>query len=292
MTRHSVLKGFCFFFSCAALITIASAAWGEVVGTVAVVEGDAEIGREGLWTVGSAGTAVAIGDQLRTGRPGRMRIVFRDDSVLSLGEDSTLVVDEQVFDPGAAGAHSLFHLVAGTIKAVVSPYYSTAGSTYEVKTETAVAGVRGTEFVIDYDPETGKTEVVGIRGVVTVHGTADPTAPGLLVTASEATAVGAGELPSEARPVDAETIRRLQHEMDFFGSSQGLSLTEGSAVIAGAAVPRPARAPATGVGWGGALVGSFGPPVALDAGVALGNSPAAIIGGSGSGSINVNVGRR
>ncbi len=290
MTTRSCFSGLWLALSCATVLGSVPLAWGGEVGTVAAVDGSAEIGRAGSWTVAAAGAPIEIGDQLRTGRPGRMRIVFQDDSVLSLGEGATLLVDEQVFNPGGAG-RSLFRLVAGTIKAVVSPYYGTAGAKYEVTTTTAVAGVRGTEFVMSFDPETGETEVVGIRGVVTVHGTADPTAPGLLVTANEATAIAAGELPSHPQPVDAEYMRRLQHDMDFFGSSQGLSLTEGSAVIAGAAVPRPARAPA-GVVWGGALQGSEGPPVGIDASAALGNSPAAIVGGAGSGSINVNPGRR
>jgi hypothetical protein len=263
---------------------------GDEVGTVAAVAGSAEIGRDGVWAAAAPGTAVAVGDHLRTGRPGRLRVVFRDDSVLTLDEGCTLVVDEQVFDPAAA--KSLFGLLEGTIKAAVSEYYGAAGSSYEVKTATAVAGVRGTEFVMSYDPVTRATEVVGVRGVVTVHSAVDPTGPGLLVTASEATAVAAGELPSAPRRLDPETMRRLLRDIEFFGTSQGLSVSEASSVMAGAAVPRAARAPDGAVGQRAALaLGPEGPPVGFDASTALGNSPAAIIAGPGSGSVNVNVGR-
>lgn len=273
----------------AILSTVASAAWAEDVGTVAAVDGTAEIGRDGVWTAAVSGAPVAVGDSLRTGQPGGLRVVFRDDSVITLADSCTLVVDDQVFDSGAGGAQSLFGLLRGTVKAVVSNYYGTPGSSYEVKTETAVAGVRGTEFVMSFDPDSGKTDVIGIRGVVTVHSTVDPTGPGLLVTANEITAVSEGELPSHPQAVDPELMRRLLRDIDFFSSSQGLSVTEGSQVIAGAAVPQPAQAPAPSAAL---VTGPQGPPVGIDAGGALGNSLAAIIGGSGSGSINVNPGRR
>lgn len=273
------------------LSTVAAPARADDAGTIAAVDGTAEIGRNDVWTTAVPGAPVAVGDSLRTGQPGRMRVVFRDDSVITLGDACTVVVDDQVFDSGA-GSQSLFGLLRGTIKAVVSTYYAAPGSSYEVRTETAIAGVRGTEFVMSYDPDTGETDVIGIRGVVTVHSAADPTGPGLLVTANEVTGVNAGNLPSHPRPVDPDFMQRLLRDIDFFGSSQGLSLTEASPVIAGAIVPRPARAPAA-AGRGAALVtGPDGPPVGIDASSALGNSPAAIIAGTGSGSINVNPGRR
>lgn len=274
----------------ATLTAIAVPVRGEEVGTVAAVDGNAEIGRGGTWASAAPGAAVAIGDHLRTGQPGRMRVVFRDDSVIVLGDSSTVLVDQQVFDPSAS--QSVFGLLGGKLRSVVSHHYGAAGSSYEVKTSTAVAGVRGTEFLMTYDPDTGATEVVGINGVVAVHSLVDPAGPGLLVTANEATGVAAGELPSPTRRVDPDLMRELLREMDFFGSSQALSLTDTSSVLAGTTIPRPDRAPSGGAGAGAELAsGPAGSGFGSDMGSALGNSPAAVISG-GTGSINVQPGRR
>jgi len=273
----------------AALVTLSAVAlpvYGEDAGTIAVVDGNAEIGRDGTWIAATAGAAIAVGDQLRTGNPGRMRVVFRDDSVLVLSDDTTLVVDEQVFDPGAT--ESVFNLLQGKLRSVVSHYYGTAGSSYEVRSASAVAGVRGTEFVMTYDPLTGESEVVGIHGVVTVNSMVDPTGPGLLVTANEVTAIAPGERPSPVEPADPEMMRQLLHDMEFFGVSGRTSAIGASAVVAGASVPQPGRAPVGAAGQGLAFAPE-GPSFGIDASSALGNSPAAIIGGRGS--IVVNPGR-
>lgn len=258
----------------------------EDVGTVAAVEGAAEIGRAGAWTTAIPGATVALGDQLRTGQPGRMRVVFRDDSVLVLSDGTTMVVDQQVFDPSAS--ESVFNLLQGTLRSVVSHYYGNAGSSFEVRSATAVAGVRGTEFVMTYDPESGATEVVGVRGIVTVHSAVDPSGPGMLVTANEVTDVAPGELPTAVQPVDPELLHRLLRD-EFFGMSSRTSVIGASAVMAGASVPQPARAPAV-TGARALALAPQGPAVGIDASTALGNSPAAIIGG-GSGSIVVDPGR-
>lgn len=272
-----------------ALMGTAQLAWSEDVGTVAAVEGSAEVGRGGTWASAASGTVIGVGDQLRTGRPGRMRIVFRDDSVLVLGDSTTVVVDEQIFNPSASS--SVFSLVQGKLRSIVSHYYGAAGAQFEVNTPTAVAGVRGTEFVISYDPATGATEVVGLRGVVTVNGTVDPTAPGLLVTANQVTDIGNGELPTSPRAADPEQMRQLLRDIEFFGGSQEMSITNSSQVIAGALVPQPAQAPSA-VGRGAALVGvPEGTGLGIDASSALGNSPAAVISRGGSGSIVVDPGQ-
>jgi hypothetical protein len=126
---------------------------------------------------------------------------------------------------------------------------------------------------------------------VTVHSAVDPTGPGLLVTANDVTAVAAGELPSPARPMDPELMRQMLRNIEFFGSGQGTSLTGASALIAGTAVPRPARAPSDAGGRGASLLlEPTGPSIGIDASNALGNSPAAVIAG-GTGSIGVNPGR-
>ena len=70
------------------LLVLALPASAEEVGTVAAVDGTAEIGRQGIWTPAENGVAVAVGDELRTGNPGHVRVVFQDDTLLTLSADS------------------------------------------------------------------------------------------------------------------------------------------------------------------------------------------------------------
>jgi hypothetical protein len=213
------------------------------VGTVAAVSGTAEIGRGSSWTAAEAGSAVHLGDQLRTGRPGAMRVVFQDDSVLNLGDDSLVTVDEHVFDPEGGKAQSVLQLLKGRLRALVSEYYDRVGAVYEIETPTAVSGVRGTEFIVTYDEEQALTEVIGISGRVAVHSVLDRAAHGVFVTAGEITRVAEGQYPTEPPRLDEPIFRQYLEGLQFSGLARPEGLAASHPIVGGAEVPAPDRAP-------------------------------------------------
>ena len=227
-----------------ALLLLASPVVAQEVGTIAEMDGTADVGRGGAWVPAAIGAPIQQGDQLRTGKPGRLKVVFQDDSVLSITEDSLVKVNEQVFDPNASKARSYFDLVRGKLNSIVSDYYGRPGATYEVKTATAVAGVRGTEFSVSYDPDDETTEVLGFSGKVQVRSLLDPTGPGVIITANEATTVAEGRLPTPPRRYNETFFRQQLEQFNFIGGGRIESVASGHPLVAGAAVPRPDRAPA------------------------------------------------
>ncbi|MFN8628461.1 MAG: FecR family protein [Candidatus Binatia bacterium] len=266
---------------CRTLLALAVAlcarlAWAQEIGTVASMEGQAEIGRGGAWQPTATGAAIHTGDTIRTGTPGKLRIVFQDDSVVTVSDGSHLRIDEQVFDPDRGVARSALELLRGTVRSLVGEYYHTVGNQYEVKTPTAVCGVRGTEFLTSYDPETQTTDVVGISGHVQVHGILDPTGPGVLITAHEATTVRRGSRPGPPRRVEDTMFRQRLEGIRFVGGGRMESMVAGNPVRAGASVSPPERAPASGAGPQSPRQGPF---ERRDAGTLLHGSPP-IIGAS------------
>jgi FecR protein len=236
------------FCSCALLAAVASTAQAAAVqeaGTIASVEGSAEIGRSGEWYPAALGNDVYQGDTLRTGRPGRMRVVFRDDSVINVGDDSSIVVDEQVFDPNATANRSVFELLRGKVRALVSDYYKETGSVFEVQTGTAVAGVRGTEFVVDYDPDAQTTAVVGITGRIEVHSVLDRATRGVYIHAGETTRVDEGGFPQPPAPVEDQRFHQYLRDLGFIGLGRPESLSNNHPLVGSSQVPEPDRAPAS-----------------------------------------------
>jgi len=247
-------------------------AWAQEVGTVATLEGTADVGRGDTWTAAALGTAISLGDQVRTGNPGRLSIVFQDDSVLTVADDSQLVIDQQVFNPSGGVVRSLIGLLRGKLNAVVGEYYHEPGSAYEVKTVTAVAGVRGTEFSVSYNPITELTEVMAVSGVVQVHSMLDPTGPGVLVRASEVTTAAPGQLPVPPRRADEIIFRQRLEGFNFIGGGRAESLVASSSLRGGAIVPAPERAP----GRVGALPPGQNPMERHDASNLVGEAPAIV----------------
>ena len=217
---------------------------GQEVGTVAALEGTASIGRAGEFADAALGAPIQEGDELRTGRPGRLRVVFQDDTVLTVSDDSRVVIDEQVFKPQESNNHSLLRVLAGKVNAVVSEYYHRPGSVYEVRTTTAVAGVRGTEFITTYDALTEVTEVAGLSGRVEVHSVRDPASRGVFVTAHEVTTVTRGQLPTPPRRLSDTFFRQYMEGIEFIGRGSAESLTVDHPLLAGASVPKADRATA------------------------------------------------
>ncbi len=163
----------------------------EPVGSVAALEGQAEMLRPGAaaWTPLAAGDVVERGSKLRTLADSKLKVLLADESVLTLGASSELTVEEQVLAPAPT---SRLSLVLGAVRALVNEHYATPGASFEVETPTAVAGVRGTEFIASYDVAAEESVVVGVSDTTLVRSLVD----------------AAGARPVEVGPGETTTVRR------------------------------------------------------------------------------------
>jgi hypothetical protein len=254
----------------AAFLLCARAVWAQGIGTVASLEGSADIGRAGGWTPASIGAVLEVGDAIRTGQPGRVRIVFQDESVLTITDATELVVDEHVFEPAQGVFRSVIRLLRGKLKALASDYYGTPRASYQIETPTASTGVRGTEFVIAFDAVTEVTDVVGVSGRVAVHSVLDRVAHGVVVTAREVTTVARGQFPTPPRPLDETLFRQYLEGLVFIGAGRSESLLVNQPLLLGAVVPQEERAATAPVG-----AAALAPGAPAPAGPLAGGAPVA-----------------
>jgi len=212
----------------AALLAVAvgaPAAAQEEVGAVAAVVGTAEALHPGAtgWAALAAGAPVLLGDQLRTGAASKLKVLFRDDSVLTLAPNAQLTVNEQVV-PTAGGA-SRFSLTVGTVRAVVSEQYGRAGARFEVETPTAVAGVRGTSFIAQYDASLEETTVVGLEDVTNVRSKVDATGRRAVdLKPGEVTRVRRGAYPLRPQLLPEDQLRSLTAATEAAGGAPASEL--------------------------------------------------------------------
>lgn len=237
-----------------AVLATALPAAADEAGKVVSLEGTVEIGSAGAWNRASVGSPVSSGDTIRTGNPGRARILFLDESVLNLGDASTLLIDESVFNPDRGTATTLLHLLGGKVRALVSEYYSDPQASYRIETTTAVSGVRGTEFVVVHDAKRDVTEVLGLGGRVAVHSVLDRQKRGVMIHAREVTTVAKGQFPTPPRQIDVDDDRFLQlmSGLDLPGSGIPESLVQDDPVVGGKKPIDPEDS-ADGAGQGAAL---------------------------------------
>ena len=90
------------------------------------------------------------GDTLITEERSRVNAAMNDKSVFALAPISKLVIDKSVYDPGENTRSSQMSVLWGQVRFIVTRI---AGKPdFTVKTETAVCGVRGTDFAISVAP--------------------------------------------------------------------------------------------------------------------------------------------
>ncbi len=100
-------------------------------------------------------------DLLQTSDQGRLRAGLIDGSILSLGSNSALKVEQH----NAASQQTSMYMSYGKLRSQVVKI-SQPGGKYEVRTPNAVVGVIGTDFYVGY--EKGQTTVICYVGKVSV----------------------------------------------------------------------------------------------------------------------------
>lgn len=156
----------------ALLATGVHAAAPRPAGTVTFVTGEATRAARGAPERLAAGTLVYAGDVLVTGRRTRLEVKLGDQSLLRLGPLSRAVVQSASFGASAEDREVSAKLLVGQVWANVAKAVG-GKARFEVRTENAVAGVRGTTFRVD----AGKDRSVVVKvynGTVAVAAGATP----------------------------------------------------------------------------------------------------------------------
>jgi hypothetical protein len=125
-----------------------SAAPSPIVGTLQRVSGTAAVVRQDQILPAKAGLEIHANDTLRTGADGSIGVVFHDDTLLSLGPGSVLVIDEFVYAPRQGKLSLVFRMMKGTAVYLSGLIAKLAPDSVHFVTPSASVGVRGTKFAV------------------------------------------------------------------------------------------------------------------------------------------------
>jgi hypothetical protein len=131
--------------------TFAAAAQGQAAdaGRVKRLQGEVTLQRGAQAVPLLPGTVVQVGDRLVTGRDGTVGLTLADDTRLTAGPSSVLVLSAFRFDPTTHEGSLLASLLQGTLHMVSGAIAKQSPQTVHVQTPHALMGVRGTEFIVD-----------------------------------------------------------------------------------------------------------------------------------------------
>jgi len=143
------------WISAALLSVFAAAAWANDVGQVKVTKGAVHVERDGARIPAVVGMPVREADRLVTGADGTIGVTFADNSLLSVGPNSTLAVDKFSFNASTHEGQFDASLQRGTLAVVSGKMVKQSPDAMRIRTPASILGVRGTEFVVKVaDPGT------------------------------------------------------------------------------------------------------------------------------------------
>jgi len=131
-------------------------AWADI-GSVTEASGTAVVkrGKDVIPVV--KGTEIKTNDRVET-KNGKVKIVFKDDTNVTVTESSSLVIDDFVYDPKSGAGKLGLKAAAGTVR-YVSGSIAKDPKNVKINTPTAAIAVRGTDFVMAVS-ETGASMIM------------------------------------------------------------------------------------------------------------------------------------
>lgn len=150
------------------LLSSAAHASSPVHGILMVVKGDVEILNKEKLTHAKVGMKVLPGDTIITKKDARAKLVMIDKNVINISPDSRFLLEKYEFDPDQNKKGALLNVIYGKVRTTVNQKYDGDQHKFQVKTKSSVAGVRGTDFLVQFNQVTNASKVVTFQGVVEV----------------------------------------------------------------------------------------------------------------------------
>ena len=185
---------------CAALAAVHQSLFAarELKATLTSVKGKVAVQSKGSaeWKTGTNNMAVNAGDTIRTSSGSSVIIKFNDGSMVKQGPMATMAIG--AMSGAASGGKTQLDVDSGKTWARVRKL--DASSNFDVKTPTAVAGVRGTFFSSEAEESQSTFDV--FDGEVMVSSAAD-SSQSVSVKAHERTTVGENKAPAAPSQIPA-----------------------------------------------------------------------------------------
>ena len=158
------------------------------VGKITALKGEVIIVRDSANINGKLGSDIFKDDRIKTGKNARAQIVFKDNTIISLGKESTFAINDYLFE-AKKPAKASFGFGKGIFKTITGKIGKINPKKFKLKTKTATIGIRGT--IVGLESTDAGDKIIIPQGEVVVE-TPDGIAT---VGEGEMTEVKEGEAP-------------------------------------------------------------------------------------------------
>ena len=167
MVRFPVRNHIYLMFFCLAILPSFVAQAQAIDGVFTVVKGNVKVQQLSTHQVVKAkiGQKVYPQDTIMTGGDSRAKIVMVDNNVINVLPNSKFAIKAYQYKPSQNKKNVLLNVLYGKIRTTVQQKYHGTNK-FRVETPSAVAGVRGTDFITSYDQSSNTSSIITFRGNV------------------------------------------------------------------------------------------------------------------------------
>lgn len=153
----------------------------------------------GQITKARLGSKVLPGDIIITDADSRAKIVMVDNNEINVSPNSQIEIQKYEFDPTKNKKDVLLNVIYGKVRSKVEQKYDGKTTKFQVKTPSAVAGVRGTDFLAGYASATGVSQIVTFEGRVEfgIYGPNGQILNPVFVAPGQMAEIGRGGMPAK-----------------------------------------------------------------------------------------------
>lgn len=134
----------------AILFLIMSTSLFASIGKITKIEGSVEIKRDTKSFLGKLGSTIEEKDTILTNQDSKAVILLNDNTLITIGRDSSLNIKEYLLDETQAeNSKAQFNFFKGAFKSVTGKIGKINPSKFKLKTKNATIGIRGTTIIAD-----------------------------------------------------------------------------------------------------------------------------------------------
>lgn len=149
-----------------ALMLMSSLVFAKSVGTITALKGSAGITRDGAEIEAKLGTKLDEKDTLKTEENSQVQIIFDDETVVTIGNNSNFSINEYLFEESKTPS-AKFGLFKGAMRTITGKIGKMAPENFNVQTKTATIGIRGTNFTVIAEAD-GSSSIYCTLGAIIV----------------------------------------------------------------------------------------------------------------------------
>jgi hypothetical protein len=130
-----------------AVFILSTTIFAKDVATVTAINGHAFVQRDGIKKEILLGDKLREKDKILTSEKTKVQIIFKDETIITLGKNSDFSISEYLFEDKKTVAR--FTMLRGAMRTITGKIGKIAPQKFSVTTKTSTIGIRGTKFAVE-----------------------------------------------------------------------------------------------------------------------------------------------